>query len=523
MTNQLLCVALCTAPTLTLQAEDWPMWGRTNHRNMYAPASGLPDHFSPGQIKPGTDQFDPADAKNLKWIAKLGSQSYGNPTIAQGRVFVGTNNDSPRDPRHQGDRSILLCLDEHTGNLLWQFVVPKHKAGQAVDWEHLGILSSPVVQDKCLYLVTSRGEVACLDVQGMADGNQGPFMAEADYAVRDTGKPTVAPSPNDADILWVYDMLDELGVLPHNAANSSPLIVDERLYLCTSNGQDWTHGNVPSPFSPSFIALNTKTGQLEGQDDAGIGHRLLHGQWSSVASGAVNGRTLLFCGGGDGILYALDTTPVASNGTPCLAKVWSCDANPPEYRAAPDGKPIPYATAEGPSEINATPVFYRNRVYVAIGQDPEQGEGLGHLICVDATQTGDVTKTALRWASKEIHRSISTVSIDPATGLLFVADFSGYVRCLDADTGQVHWVHDMKAHIWGSTLVADGKVFIGDEDGDLAVLAASKTRKLLSETNLNAPVYSTPVVANDTLYIATTSHLFAFHTPKPKPQTPASR
>jgi hypothetical protein len=70
---------------------------------------------------------------------------------------------------------------------------------------------------------------------------------------------------------------------------------------------------------------------------------------------------------------------------------------------------------------------------VAIGQDPEHGEGVGRLVCVDATKKGDITKTGLIWDFKEIHRSISTVSIDPNTGLLFIADFSGFVYCLDAE------------------------------------------------------------------------------------------
>jgi outer membrane protein assembly factor BamB len=69
----------------------------------------------------------------------------------------------------------------------------------------------------------------------------------------------------------------------------------------------------------------------------------------------------------------------------------------------------------------------------------------------------------------------------------------------------------MKAHMWGSTLVADGKVYVGDEDGDFVVLAASKEKKVISETNLNAPLYGTPVVANGVLYVQTNSHLFAFH------------
>jgi outer membrane protein assembly factor BamB len=186
-----------------------------------------------------------------------------------------------------------------------------------------------------------------------------------------------------------------------------------------------------------------------------------------------------------------------------LKKVWWYDCNPPER------KKFKYPDAEGPSEINSTPVFWKNRVYVAVGQDPEHGEGVGNLTCIDATKTGDITKTGRIWSYDKIHRSISTVSITPE-GLLFVADFSGYLHCFDAETGELYWRHDLKAHIWGSTLVADGKVYIGDEDGDVAVFAASKEKKLLSEVNLGAPAYSTPVVANGVLYIASNSHLFAF-------------
>jgi outer membrane protein assembly factor BamB len=101
------------------------------------------------------------------------------------------------------------------------------------------------------------------------------------------------------------------------------------------------------------------------------------------------------------------------------------------------------------------------------------------------------------------------VSIDPATGLLFIGDFSGFVHCLDVETGKLQWVYDMKAHMWGSTFVVDGKVYVGDEDGDFVVLKADRTMKLISETNLGAPVYSTPIVANGTMYVGSQTHLFA--------------
>jgi outer membrane protein assembly factor BamB len=132
------------------------------------------------------------------------------------------------------------------------------------------------------------------------------------------------------------------------------------------------------------------------------------------------------------------------------------------------------------------------------------------LNCIDATKEGDISKTGKIWNFSKINRSISTVSITPE-GLLFIGDFSGFVYCLDAETGQLYWTHDMKAHVWGSTMVADGKVYLGDEDGDLIVLKADKKKEILSETNLGGPVYSTPVVANGKVYVATTSHLYAFY------------
>jgi outer membrane protein assembly factor BamB len=495
-------------------ASDWPQWGGGEMRNMYSPQRGLPDNFGKIDFKPGTEEVNTNAIKNLKWVAKLGSQSYGNVTVSGGKVFVGTNNEPPRDSRHQGDRSILKCFDEKTGEFLWQLVVPKLASGKVNDWECLGILASPTVEGDRVYIVTSRCEVMCLDVNGMTNGNDGPFKDEANYVIKDIADAQpIEPGPKDADIIWVYNMMDDLGVFPHNASNCSVLIVDDLVYTCTSNGQDWTHSNIPSPNAPSFIAVDKKTGEFRGEDDAKIGPNILHGMWSSPSLAIVNGKKQVLFGGGDGWLYAFNPIPVETPDGPFLKTLWKFDCNPPEYKVDKEGRPIKYPAAEGISEINATPVFWKNRVYIATGQDPEHGEGVGILTCIDATKTGDVTGTAKVWEYRGIHRSISTVSLDPETGLIFVGDFSGFIHCLDADTGKLHWTHDMKAHMWGSTFVADGKVYVGDEDGDFVVMGATKEKKIISETNLGAAVYGTPIVANGTVYLQSNTHLFAFTDP----------
>jgi hypothetical protein len=249
-----------------------------------------------------------------------------------------------------------------------------------------------------LWIVTSRCEVLCLDTEGMANGNEGPYTDEAKYMVKDTPKEAspVETSKQDADILWRYDMMDELGVFPHNASNSSVLMVDGILYICTSNGQDWTHVNIPSPTSPSFIALDAKTGKLVGEDNVGVGPRIFHGQWTSPSTGKVGGhesrllRRRRRCAvrprrqAAEGRRLQDRADPPGApldrdedKDTDYLKKVFWADLNPPEYKADKSGKPYKYPAAEGPSEINSTPVFYKNRVYVRHGPGSRARRGRG--------------------------------------------------------------------------------------------------------------------------------------------------
>ena len=498
-----LAALICALPVM---AADWPQWGRDGSRNMVSDEATCPDDFGPGKFKGGTEEVDMTTTRNVRWVAKLGSQTYGNPAISRGRVFVGTNNESPRDPKYKGDKGVLMCLDEATGKLVWQLACPKLGTGKVSDWEYLGICSAPAVEGNRVYIVTNRCEAMCLDVEGLANGNDGPFKDEARY-LAEKGQAPVQLGPADADIIWRFDMREELGVFPHNITNCGPLIFGDRLVVTTSNGVDWTHTNIPNPKAPCLAMLNKNTGELLGEEDSGVSKGTLHSNWSSAAYGNVRGQDQIIFGGGDGWCYGFaNATVKRADGVEVLKELWKYDCNPAHYRMK-DGKPLKYATHDGPSEVIATPVFYKNRVYVPIGQDPEHGEGLGNLVCIDATKTGDITKTGTIWSYDKIARSLSTPAIHD--GLLYVADFSGFVHCVDAETGKAYWVHDTKSHIWGSPLIAAGKVHIGTEDGDLVILATGKTLRPIRTIDMRAPIYSSPVLANGTLYVATPTHLYA--------------
>jgi outer membrane protein assembly factor BamB len=451
-------------------SQERAMFGGTPSRNMVSDEKGLPG------------KWDVESGYNLKWKANLGSQSYGGPVVAGGKVFVGSNNEGQRNPELTGDRGNVLVFRAEDGEFLWQSAHPKLAAGRVNDWQLQGACSTPYVENDRLYYVSNRAEVVCADTQGFRDSeNDGALQSEANK------------SDIDEDVIWKFDMIGELDVFPHNLAAGNPLIVGDLLYTVTGNGVDEGHVNIPYTLAPSLIALNKNTGELVWEDDS-PGRNILHGQWSNPSYGVVQGRPQLVYPGGDGWIYALE---------PKTGKLlWKFDCNPKDSKWELGG----IGTR---NNIIATPVIHDDKVYISVGQDPEHGEGPGHLWVIDATGEGDMTGKGVVWhrGGEEYHRTISTVAI--ADGVLYAADLSGFLYALDPNTGEHFWTYDAFAAVWGSPFVADGKVYLGDEDGDIAVLRAGKKMELLAEINMGAAVYTTPVAKDGVLYITSRNTLYA--------------
>lgn len=503
-------------------AADWPQWGGRDERNMTSQEAGLPATFDPGKRRRDRLGFDPSTTKNVRWVARLGSENYSSPTIADGRVYIGTNDESMADPRFEPTRGgVLMCLDEKSGNELWKLVIPRTDIDRALvssdfDDMNLGVCSTATVDGDRVYLVSNRCEVLCLDAQGLADGNEGPFLEEATFSV-DAGKPAVKLGPEDADILWRIDMIRALPTFPHDAANSSVLVHGDYLYVGTANGV--SNQKIVLPTAPSLIAINKWTGEVVARDGGQISAGVFHGQWSSPAVLRLADRDLIVFGGGDGICYAFEPVEDESASPAILKEVWRFDANPSGYRsrggrsidywAVVDAKPE-HLTTDGlitsPSEIIGSPVIANGRVYVAIGQDPVHGHGRGAVSCIDPNGHGDITSTGKVWQYEDIGRSLSTVSV--VNGLLYVSEHLGSVHCLDAETGQPYWVHDTAEEIWSSTFVADGKVYVGTRKG-LTVLATGREKKVLGQVRLPSAVWSVPTAANGTLFVANQKNLWA--------------
>lgn len=633
-------------PLPAATVDEHNQWGRGPTRNNVVEMEGILTDFAPGKFERKTGKWKPETAKNIKWVVSLGSESYGNPVVASGKLFVGTNNGFGYLKRYPGDYDLgcLLAFSEADGKFLWQHSSEKLHTGRVHDWPKMGICCSPLVEGERLWFVTSRGEVRCLDTEGYYDGeDDGPvkneparlfemvkaddpamdkvqpilddleagkisagvrtlftkagvelpaevsvakdpsakapaqkwkFQAEVDGKPRDfyftlTGprltafRITTPDDKNEADVIWVFDMMKELGISQHNMCSCSVTAVGDLLFVNTSNGVDDAHIAPPSPDAPSFIVMDKNTGKVHWTDNT-PGGNILHGQWSSPAVGVIGGVPQVIFGGGDGWMYSFKADE-GKDGKPEL--LWKFDANPKNTILELGGRGTR-------NDIISTPVIYNDLVYFATGQDPEHGEGVGILWCIDPTKRGDISaELAVNRADPEkpipvkrvqaveeekgdmaipnpnhgvvwkyteqdndgdgkidpflekFHRSIGTVVIK--NDLLFLADFSGLVHCVDAKTGKVHWTQDMLAASWGSPLIVGDKVYVGDEDGDIAIYALSGDRNValkkkgdnwipgIAKINMGSSVYSTPIVAGGTLYIANKDHVFAIAPSQP--------
>jgi outer membrane protein assembly factor BamB len=543
---------------------DWNQWGGSAQRNNTPVGQNVPTEWEIGEFDYRTGEWDSSTAKNIKWVSRLGSQTYGNPVVAGGKIFVGTNNGGGWLKRYPGsgqeavDLGCLLAFDVKDGKFLWQHSSEKLPTGRVHDWPEQGVCSAALVEGDRVYFVTNRGEVRCLDTEGFHDGeNDGEVQDEEPLT---KAQADAAGQPYDmreeADVVWSYDMMKEMGVSQHNMASCSLTGVGNLLFVCTSNGVDYEHNYIPAADAPSFFVMDKNSKDILWTDKS-PGLNILHGQWSSPAYGEFNGVAQVLFAGGDGWLYSFAPEGDGKGGAKLL---WKFDCNPKTSFYTVSGK----ATR---NHLIGTPVVYEGMVYVAVGEDPEHGEGVGHLWCIDPTKQGDVSpelafnskdpskpiphkrlqavveeegdfarpnpNSAAVWHYSEVdrdgngkndfeetmHRTVGSVVIKD--DILYIADFSGLFHCLDAKTGKPHWTYDMLAATWGSPLVVDGKVYIGDEDGDVSIFRHSADPNVAmkddggdktpyyGEINMGNSVYSTPIVAGNVLYIANKSHLFA--------------
>jgi len=433
-----------TSGPVLASAHEWPMAGRSPDRNAVSGEMGLPV------------EFGGPEGKNIVWSAELGDDTYGTPVIAGGRVFIGTNRRFRRGPA-EINQGVLLCFWQRDGQPLWEAVQEKPRFPMDLCFR-MGVASTPCVVGNRLYYVSGRGELVCSTTEGR-------------------------PGTRDVENLWMLDLRKDLGVRLYETPLSSPLVWRSLVFILTGHGADWTvePPRVDNPRAPSFIAVDRLTGKVVWQD-ASPGDRLRRSSRGSPALGVVDGVPQVAFPGGDGWLYAFE---------PATGKLlWKFNCKAHEKRES-DLVPL-------------TPVYVGHRVLVAIGGDLIPSSEAGCLRAIDARGRGDVTRTHEVWRmagaeTGEFGSTLSSVAVQD--GLVYVAEQWGFLDCVELETGERVWRHDLLATLGGSPVVADGKVYLQTDDGEVLVYQAGRTLKLLARNVLSRAGTGTIAVANGRLYV----------------------
>ena len=259
--RRLLCVfslIVTLSATGDTSADDWPMYGRDRTHNAVSPERNAPTDWDVGKFDSKTGTW--VGSRNILWSAPLGSESFGDPVVADGQVWIGTNNLVRPNYKRRSDASVLTGFEVRSGRSLFQYVSPR-LPNRIQDFPSSPLACSPLIEGDLMWFTTNRCETVCLDLAPLKRGEQQPRE------------------------VWKVDMMKQCGVYPirspmmwfHSCSIAS---FQNCIYVITGNGFDYNLKQVPAPEAPSLICFDKFTGKELWQDNS-PGENILSGQWSS--------------------------------------------------------------------------------------------------------------------------------------------------------------------------------------------------------------------------------------------------
>jgi len=552
-------------------AKDWPEWCGQASRNMSATSDQrLPDRAD-CSLEDDAGGGSPQPPTNVKWAAKIGRLTTGSPVVSQGRVVVGTTWEDgkeacflcfdeqsgrllgaficPRPARDNLERWAISSTPTIEGDRLY-FVSPYQEA-MCLDLSVLlggssrreGAGKPPLGRpDKAtVEQISSRSILWRYDMFEKLKAYyhhtaSSSVLVHGDYVYVCTGNgrswvPGRIPfSPLTPSLVVFHKMTgqlvarddEQIGEQLYRGQYASPSlgVVNGRAQILFATGDGICHAFAPVDPAAQVVPDRWITTRLrgpivyfidvEGKETGGLTPAEYARSVNLLADLPKPALPLEFRFSRRlPAMTPVDTVPTATvPDVPVLKEIWRFDCTPPEYKKLPFYPRQIKGDGRGhPCDIIGTPVFCNDRVYIAVGGDPNHGgrDSKGSIVCIDATKTGDVTNRGKIWSYDALNQSVSTVAV--TDGLVFVVDNAYTVHCLDADSGLCYWTYSTRkgATCFSSPLVADGKLYLGK-----TVLSASKEFRLCEGIKSGQDtVYSSHAVANGVLFAVIGDRLWA--------------
>jgi outer membrane protein assembly factor BamB len=380
-------------------------------------------------------------------------------------------------------------------------------SGENLAWRvPFGGRSGPIVVGNRLYLQNIAGDVASTQERVMClDVDTGKVVWERKFSVylsdvpqHRVGWASPAADPEtgniyaftvgaelvalsrDGKVLWSRSLTEEFGAITtHGGRTVSPIIDGQNVIVNTLN---FGWGDMART-SNRYFAFDKKTGQVVWVSAPQKRH--YDTNYAMPVTADVNGSRLLVVGGTDGVIHAMR----AGTGEP----VWHWDVS---KRA-----------------INNSVVVNGTTVYVTHSEENNGTSEMGMVAAIDATAKGDVTKDNIKWVTYGFLGGFSSPVLDAER--LYHMDNGAVLGAFDLKSGLKVWDRNLGTIQKGSPVLADGKLYVGTENGKFFILRPKAEgvdvldEDLLGSAQEPEPIIASPAVADGRVYVVSMNATYA--------------
>ena len=383
--------------------------------------------------------------KNVDWVANTGGRA--TPIILNGRVYLNCRTpEDVNDPDTKVHaREQVVCWDLETGKELWR---DKFNVFQTdIPAPRVGWAS--MCGDKetgNVYIHSVCGLLRCYTPEGK--------------------------------VVWEISLAEQYGKISGYGGRTQTPIIDEDRLIISFMATNWGSSKGPAPLH-YYYAFDKKTGSLQWV--SAPGGQPKDTNYSVPVVAVINGQRQLIGGNCDGNVYSIN----ARTGKP----IWS-------FKMSLRG-------------LNTTCAVEDNLVFISHGEDNIDNTEFGRVQCIDATGTGDITKTHSVWRVDGIKSGYTALVANEGT-LYAVADL-GNMYAFDTKSGERLWDHDLGTVGKGSPIFADGKIYATEVNGNMWILKPSREKcETLSHVTILAregsgmdEIYASPAISNGRVMLVT--------------------
>jgi len=292
----------------------------------------------------------------------------------------------------------------------------------------------------------------------------------------------------DGKVLWERSLGEDFGLLTTHGGRTVSPIIDGGLVIVSGVTFQWGQH---ARGAHRFMAFDKKTGETVWV--SAPGGRPYDTTYAPPIIASVNGTRLLIQGASDGVVYAIK--PQTGE------LVW-------KYEISKRG-------------LNTGVVVHGTDAILTHSEENLDSNEMGMIVAVDAGSKGEIKKEQIKWRTYGWQGGFSSPVLDGDR--LYQLDNGANLAAFDVNTGKELWLKNLGTVQKGSPVLADGKLYLGTENGKFYILKPSATGvEILDEDQLGTEalpeaIIGSPAISNGRVYVVSDSNLYAIGKKTPPP------